>query len=140
GEIGPGAVLFVVHTWFANKGEEVIRLISARAATSKERRSYEEAHQKPGAPNRRHRREKGRRHWPVGDAGGGGLERHGNRKVLSAAEEACHHEAGHGHPKLAEELWARVPDQGKHFAAACHAGLLQTRAAQGQLTLMGPPA
>jgi uncharacterized DUF497 family protein len=62
GEIGPGAVLFVVHTWFADKGEEVIRLISARAATSKERRSYEEAHQKPGAPNRRHRREKGRRH------------------------------------------------------------------------------
>jgi uncharacterized protein len=62
GEIAPGAVLFVVHTWFADKGEEVIRLISARAATSKERRSYEEAHKKPGAPNRRHRREKGRRH------------------------------------------------------------------------------
>jgi uncharacterized DUF497 family protein len=62
GEIGPGAVLFVVHTWFADNGEEAIRLISARAATSKERRSYEEAHQKPGAPNRRHRREKGRRH------------------------------------------------------------------------------
>ena len=58
----------------------------------------------------------------------------GNRKVLSAAEEACHHEAGHGHPGLAEELWARVPDQGKHFAAACHAGLLQTHAAQGKLT------
>ncbi len=62
GEIGPGAVLFVVHTWFADKGEEVIRLISARAATSKERRSYEEAHKKPETPNRRHRREKGRRH------------------------------------------------------------------------------
>ena len=39
GEVGPGAVLFVVHTWFGEKGEEVIRLISARAATSKERRS-----------------------------------------------------------------------------------------------------
>ena len=62
GEIGPGAVLFVVHTWFADKGEEVIRLISARAATSKERRSYEEAHKKPETPSRRHRREKGRRH------------------------------------------------------------------------------
>jgi uncharacterized DUF497 family protein len=62
GEIGPGAVLFVVHTWFAEKGEEVIRLISARAATSKERKYYEEAHKKPGAPDRRHRREKGRRH------------------------------------------------------------------------------
>ena len=62
GEIGPGAVLFVVHTWFADRDEEVIRLISARAATSKERRSYEEAHKKPETPNRRHRREKGRRH------------------------------------------------------------------------------
>jgi|SRR5450759_7690 len=62
GEIGLGAVLFVVHTWFADKGEEVIGLISARAATSKERRSYEEAHKKPETPNRRHRREKGRRH------------------------------------------------------------------------------
>lgn len=65
GEIGPGAVLFVVHTWFADNdkdGEEVIRLISARAATSKERRIYEEAHKKPEAPNRRHRRKKGRRH------------------------------------------------------------------------------
>jgi uncharacterized DUF497 family protein len=62
GEIGPGAVLFVVHTWFADDGDEVIRLISARAATVKERRSYEEAHKRPDAPNRRHRREKGRRH------------------------------------------------------------------------------
>jgi uncharacterized DUF497 family protein len=62
GEIGPGAVLFVVHTWFADRGEEVIRLISARAATSKERRSYEKAHKKPETPNRRHRREKRRRH------------------------------------------------------------------------------
>src|SRR5271169_2630170 len=62
GEIGPGAVLFVVHTWFADCDEEVIRLISARAATSKKKRSYEEAHKKPQTPNRRHRREKGRRH------------------------------------------------------------------------------
>ena len=62
GEYGPGAVLFVVHTWFADGEEEVIRLISARAATSQERKSYEEAHKKPETPNRRHRREKGRRH------------------------------------------------------------------------------
>src|ERR1035438_2593790 len=67
GEIGSGAVLFVVHTFvvhsgFADEGEEVIRLISARAATAKERRSYEEAHKKPETPNRRHRRQKGRRH------------------------------------------------------------------------------
>jgi len=34
GEIGPNAILFVIHTWFADeKGEEVIRLISARVAT-----------------------------------------------------------------------------------------------------------
>ena len=34
GEIAPGVVLFVVHTAFAARdGEEVIRLISARAAT-----------------------------------------------------------------------------------------------------------
>jgi uncharacterized DUF497 family protein len=62
GEIGPGAVLLVVHTWFADEGEEVIRLISVRAATSKERKSYEEAYKKPETPNRRHRGEKGRRH------------------------------------------------------------------------------
>jgi uncharacterized DUF497 family protein len=62
GEIGPGVVLFVIHSWFDGGDEEVIRLISARAATSKERRSYEEGHQKPEAPNRRHRRKKGRRH------------------------------------------------------------------------------
>ena len=38
-EIGPGAILFVVHTWFADKkGEEVIRSISARTATSKEKK------------------------------------------------------------------------------------------------------
>jgi uncharacterized DUF497 family protein len=63
GEIGPGAILFVVHTWFADKkGEEVIRLISARTATSKERKHYEEAYKKPETSNRRRRREKGRRH------------------------------------------------------------------------------
>jgi hypothetical protein len=62
-EIGPGAILFVVHTWFADKkGEEVIRLISARTATSKERKHYEEAYKKPEPSNRRRGREKGRRH------------------------------------------------------------------------------
>jgi len=63
GEIAPGAILFVVHTWFADEsGEEVIRLISARAATSREKQRYEKAHRRSEAPNRRHRRQNGRRH------------------------------------------------------------------------------
>jgi hypothetical protein len=63
GEIAPGVVVFVVHTSFAAKdGEEVIRFISARAATSRERKSYEEAHKRAEAPDRHHRGKKGRRH------------------------------------------------------------------------------
>ncbi|MFP5228710.1 MAG: BrnT family toxin [Acidobacteriota bacterium] len=63
GEIAPGVMLFVVHTTFAaTDGEEVIRLISARAATSRERKAYEEAHQRAEAPDRGHRGKKGRRH------------------------------------------------------------------------------
>lgn len=58
GEFSPGSILFVVHTLFADeKGEEVIRLISARAATSKERKPYEEAHKRTEAASRRHRRQ-----------------------------------------------------------------------------------
>ena len=63
GEIAPGVVLFVVHTAFAARdGEEVIRLISARAATSRERKVYEEAHERAEAPDRHYLRKKGRRH------------------------------------------------------------------------------
>jgi len=63
GEIGPNAILFVVHTWFANeKGEEVIRLISARAATRREKQNYEEAHKRSETPNRLHRSQKRQRH------------------------------------------------------------------------------
>ena len=54
GEIGPGAVLVVVHTWFEREDEEIIRIISARAAESHERRSYEEAHQRAKTRHRRH--------------------------------------------------------------------------------------
>jgi uncharacterized DUF497 family protein len=62
GEFSPGSILFVVHTLFADeKGEEVIRLISARAATSKERKPYEEAHKRAEAASRRHRRQNRRR-------------------------------------------------------------------------------
>jgi uncharacterized DUF497 family protein len=63
GEIAPGVVLFVVHTAFpAPDGDEVIRLISARAATSREKRQYEEVHKRAEAPNFNNRRKKGRRH------------------------------------------------------------------------------
>jgi uncharacterized protein len=54
GEIAPAVVLFVVHTSFAAEdGEEVIRLISARAATSRERRGHEETHKRAEAADRR---------------------------------------------------------------------------------------
>ena len=63
GEIAPGVVLFVVHTSFAaDSGEETVRLISARGATSRERKAYEEAHKRAEAPDRRHRGKKGRGH------------------------------------------------------------------------------
>jgi uncharacterized DUF497 family protein len=62
GAIGPGAVVMVVHTWAEENGEEVVRLISARAATAHERRSYEKAYQGTKEGHRRHRSKKGRRH------------------------------------------------------------------------------
>ena len=34
-------VVFVAHTWWDEDGEDVIRLISARRATSAERKAYE---------------------------------------------------------------------------------------------------
>lgn len=56
GAIGAGAVLLVVHTWFERDGEEVIRIISARAAESHERNAYEETFK---ATETRHRRDRG---------------------------------------------------------------------------------
>jgi uncharacterized DUF497 family protein len=56
GAIGPGSILFVVHVNYEGPGkQEVIRIISARAATSRERKSYEEAYKRTEARNRRHR-------------------------------------------------------------------------------------
>jgi uncharacterized DUF497 family protein len=46
GTIG-GLIVMVAHTCWEEDGEEIIRLISARKATSRERRTYE-AHQKSG--------------------------------------------------------------------------------------------
>ncbi len=48
--------LFVVHTWFEKDGEGVIRIISARAAESHERKAYEEAYK---GTETRHRRNRG---------------------------------------------------------------------------------
>jgi len=43
GLIGGVVVLTVAHTYTEEKGEEVIRIISARKATSYERKKYEQA-------------------------------------------------------------------------------------------------
>ena len=62
GAIGPGSVLLVVHTFYEKQGEEIIRIISARAAESHERRAYEETHKGAEARHPRHRRKKRRGH------------------------------------------------------------------------------
>jgi hypothetical protein len=62
GAVGRGVVVLVVHTWHEKDGEEVVRIISARGAESRERRNYEEAYQGTEARHRRHRGKKGRRH------------------------------------------------------------------------------
>src|SRR5580693_10198953 len=58
GALGPGAILLVVHTFYENHNEEVIRIISARAAESHERRAYEEAHKGAEARPPSYRRKK----------------------------------------------------------------------------------
>src|SRR6267143_4209992 len=62
GAIGPGSILLVVHTFYEEHDEEVIRVISARAAESHERRAYEEAHKGAEARHPSDRRKKRRRH------------------------------------------------------------------------------
>ena len=52
--------------------EEVIRIISARAAESHERRAYEEAHKRAEERHPRHRRKKRRGHWFFRRARGSG--------------------------------------------------------------------
>ena len=58
GAIGTGSILLVVHTCHEKQNEEVIRIISARAAGPHERRAYEEAHEGAKAGRPGHRREK----------------------------------------------------------------------------------
>jgi uncharacterized protein len=62
GSLGHGTILVVVHTLFEAEGEDVTRIISARAAESRERRTYEEAHQGAKTRHRRHRGYERRRH------------------------------------------------------------------------------
>jgi uncharacterized DUF497 family protein len=62
GAIGVGAVVFVVHTSFDRNGEDVIRLISARSATGREKKAYEEAHKRTETSNRKDRNQKRRGH------------------------------------------------------------------------------
>jgi uncharacterized protein len=56
------AIMVVVHTWRERNAEEIIRIISARPAESREKRIYEEAQQGTKARNRSHRRKKRRGH------------------------------------------------------------------------------
>lgn len=54
GAIGSGSILLVVHADFAGSDDaEVIRITSARAATNRERTSYEEARRGTKTRNRR---------------------------------------------------------------------------------------
>src|SRR6266849_2571812 len=62
GAIGPGSILLVVHTFYEEHDEEVIGVISARAAESHERRAYEEAHKGAEARHPSYRGKKRRRH------------------------------------------------------------------------------
>jgi hypothetical protein len=62
GAIGPGAILLVVHAYYQHSNEEVIRIISARAAESHERKSYEESHKRTETRHSRDRSKKRPRH------------------------------------------------------------------------------
>lgn len=62
GAIGPGSIVLVIHTHRDEDAEEIIRIISARAAASHERRAYEEAYKGAKARHPRHRRKKRWRH------------------------------------------------------------------------------
>jgi len=62
GAIGPGSILLVVHTFYEEHDEEIIRVISARAAESHERRAYEEANEGAETRHPGYRRKKRRGH------------------------------------------------------------------------------
>jgi uncharacterized DUF497 family protein len=58
GAIGPGSIVLVVHTFYEEHLEQVVRIISARAAESRERKVYAEAHKRAEARRGGHRRKK----------------------------------------------------------------------------------
>jgi|SRR5579862_2253685 len=58
GAFGQGAILLVVHTFYEEKGEEIIRILSARAAEAHERKAYEEVHKGAKTRHPDHRRKK----------------------------------------------------------------------------------
>jgi hypothetical protein len=62
GAIGTGSILLVVHASYERGEEEIVRIISARAAESHERKAYEEAHKAAETRHRGHRRQKRWRH------------------------------------------------------------------------------
>ncbi len=62
GAVDHGTILVVVHTCFEVEDEDVTRIISARAAESRERMTYEEAYQGAKTRHRRHRDYERRRH------------------------------------------------------------------------------
>jgi hypothetical protein len=59
GSTGRHLLFHVVSTW---RDESTIRLISARTATTRERKGYEEAYKRSEAGHRGLRRKEGRRH------------------------------------------------------------------------------
>ena len=62
GAIRPGSILLVVHTFYDEHNEEVIRIVSARAAESHERRACEETHKGARARHSSDRRKEEPRH------------------------------------------------------------------------------
>jgi len=56
GAIGPGSVLLVVPIFYEEQNDEVIRIISARAAESHERKAHEEAQGGTDTRHQGHRR------------------------------------------------------------------------------------
>ena len=62
GALGAGSILLVVHTFYEEQNDEIIRIISARAAESHERKAYEEAHGGAETRHQGHRRKKRRGH------------------------------------------------------------------------------
>jgi len=62
GAVEPGLILFVVHTHAESEGEEIIRIISARKAESRERIIYAQAHKDTETRHTRSSRKTRRRH------------------------------------------------------------------------------